>query len=229
VVELGRAARSQAKTKVRTPLPKLLVVFDEGDRDRDALDGQDALAAIVKDELNVKALEIRDRAEGLVREIVKPELKSLGPRLGKDLPRVRAALAEGRYERRDGTIRVEGFDLAPEEVLVSHEGEAGHAVARESGLVVALDTALTPELEAEGLARELAHKLNDLRKEAGFDIADRIALRYDGAVAATVERFKDQIAEEVLATSVTKGLAGRGHAWSGELNGVQARLEIEKA
>ena len=229
VVELGRAARSQAKTKVRTPLPKLVVVFDEGDRDRGTLDGQDALAAIVRDELNVKALEIRDRAEGLVREIVKPELKSLGPRLGKDLPRVRAALAEGRYERRGGTIVAEGFELQPNEVLVSHEGEAGHAVARESGLVVALDTTLTPQLEAEGLARELAHKLNDLRKEAGLEIADRILLRYDGAVAVTVDRFKDQIAEEVLATSVTRGLAGRGHAWSGELNGVEAKLEIEKA
>ncbi|OLC58417.1 MAG: isoleucine--tRNA ligase, partial [Chloroflexi bacterium 13_1_40CM_4_68_4] len=145
VVELGRAARSQAKTKVRTPLPKLVAVFDEGDRDKGALDGQDALAAIVKDELNVKALEIRDRAEGLVREVVKPELKSLGPRLGKDLPRVRAALAEGRYERRGGTIVAEGFELQPNEVLVSHEGEAGHAVARESGLVVALDTTLTPQ------------------------------------------------------------------------------------
>jgi len=229
VVELGRAARSQAKTKVRTPLPKLVAVFDAGDRDRGALDKQDELAAIVKDELNVKALEVRDRAEGLVREIVKPELKTLGPRLGKDLPRVRAALAEGRYERRDGLIVVEGFELAPNEVLVSHEGEAGHAVARESGLVVALDTALTSELEAEGLARELAHKLNDLRKEAGLEIADRIAIRYDGAIAPTVERHRDTIADEALATSVTRGLAGRGHAWSGELNGVEARLEIERA
>jgi len=229
VVELGRAARAQAKTKVRTPLPKLVAVFDEGDRDRGALSGDDELAAIVRDELNVKRLEVRDRAEGLVREVVKPDLKVLGPRLGKDLPKVRAALAEGRYERRDGLIVVEGFELKPTEVLVSHEGESGHAVARESGLVVALDTALTPELEAEGLARELAHKLNDLRKEAGLDIADRIALRYDGAIAPTIERFTDYIAEEVLATSVKRGLAGRGHAWRGELNGVAAELEIERA
>ena len=229
VVELGRAARSQAKTKVRTPLPKLVAVFDEGDRDRGALKADDALAAMVRDELNIKALEIRDRAEGLVREVVKPELKSLGPRLGKDLPRVRAALAEGRYERRDGTIVVEGFDLQPHEVLVSHEGEKGHAVARETGLVVALDTTLTPELEAEGLARELAHKLNELRKEAGFDIADRIALRYDGAIAPTLERYGDQVADEVLAKSLTRGLTGRGFAWSGELNGVEAKLEIEKS
>jgi isoleucyl-tRNA synthetase len=229
VVELGRAARSQAKTKVRTPLPRLVAVFDEGDRDRGALDGRDDLAAIVRDELNVKTLEVRDQAKGLVREVVKPELKSLGPRLGKDLPRVRTALADGRYERRDGTIVVEGFELQPNEVLVSHEGEAGHAVAREAGLVVALDTTLTPELEAEGLARELAHKLNELRKEAGLQISDRVALRYDGAIAAAMERHEKQVAEEVLATAVTRGLAGRGHVWRGELNGVPAELEIEKA
>ncbi|HEY6958897.1 MAG TPA: isoleucine--tRNA ligase [Candidatus Limnocylindria bacterium] len=229
VVELGRAARSQAKTKVRTPLPKLVAVFEPGDHDRGALRSDDELAAVVRDELNVKALEIRDEAKGLVREIVKPDLKVLGPKLGKDLPKVRAALAEGRYARRDGTIVVEGFELAPNEVLVSHEGEAGQTVARETGLVVALDTTLTPELEAEGLARELAHKLNDLRKDAGLEIADRIALRYDGAIAPTVERYRDYIAEEVLATSVTRGLTGRGHAWRGELNGVTAELEIERA
>src|SRR5512141_1825295 len=72
--------------------------------------------ATAKDELNVKALEIRDRAEGLVREIVKPDLKVLGPKLGKDLPKIRAALAEGRYERRDGARVVEGLELQPNEV-----------------------------------------------------------------------------------------------------------------
>ena len=228
VVELGRAARSQAKTKVRTPLATLVAVFDEGDRDKGALDGQEDLTAIIRDELNVKTVEIRDRAEGLVKEIVKPELKALGPKLGRDLPKVRAALADGRFTRREGSILVEGHELAPSEVLVSHEGIAGHAVARGAGLVVALDTTLSPELEAEGLARELAHKLNDLRKEAGFDISDRIALRYDGAISAAVERFRDQVAEEVLATTVTRGVAGRGHPWTGELNGVPTKLEIEK-
>jgi hypothetical protein len=85
----------------------------------------------------------------------------------------------------------------------------------------------SPLFEAR-FARELAHKLNDLRKEAGLDIADRIALRYDGPVGATVDRYRDQVAEEVLATSIARGLNGRGHAWSGELNGVAAQLEIEK-
>ena len=206
-------------------------MFDEGDRDKGALDGQDDFAGIIGEELNVKAIEIRDRAEGVVKEIVKPELKALGPKLGKDLPKVRAALAEGGFTRRGGLFVVEGYELAPNEVLVSHEGEAGHAVARESGLVVALDTTLTPELEAEGLARELAHKLNDLRKEAGLDVSDRITLLYDLEIGTTIEQFGDYLADEALITSMRRmaaGGSGRGHSWSGDLNGVKASLSIEK-
>ena len=229
VVTLGRTARSAAKTKVRTPLPKLIAVFDPNDRDRGALDGQEELAAIIRDELNVKAFEVRDHAEGLVRETVKPELKALGPKLGKDLPRVRQALAEGRYTSRSGAIEVEGFALSPSEVLVSHEGTQGHAVGRDAGAIAALVTETTAELEAEGLARELAHHVNTMRKEAGLDIADRITLRHDGALAPTVERFTEFLRGEVLATSVAKGATGRGHRWEGELNGVKGILEIERA
>jgi len=228
-VSLGRAARAAAKTKVRTPLPKLIAVFEPNDRDRGLLDGQDELAAIIRDELNVKAFEVRDHAEGLVKETVKPDLKVLGPKLGKDLPRVRAALAEGRYTTRDASIEVEGFMLSSAEVLVSYEGTPGHAVGREAGAVAALVTDTTPELEAEGLARELAHHVNNMRKEAGLDIADRITLRYDGAIGAAVERYRDFLSDEVLATSITRGLAGGGHRWSGELNGVKGELEIERA
>jgi isoleucyl-tRNA synthetase len=229
VVSLGRTARSAAKTKVRTPLPKLIAVFDPNDRDRGALEGQDELAAIIRDELNVKAFEVREQAEGLVRETVKPELKALGPKLGKDLPRVRQALAEGRYTRQDGSIVVEGFTLAPSEVLVSHEGTPGHAVGRDAGAVAALVTETTPELEAEGLARELAHHVNTMRKDAGLEIADRIALRYEGDLGHTIERFADFLAGEVLATSVSQPTLGRGHRWEGELNGVKGILEIERA
>ncbi|HEV8230110.1 MAG TPA: DUF5915 domain-containing protein, partial [Candidatus Limnocylindria bacterium] len=229
VVSLGRTARSAAKTKVRTPLPKLIAVFEANDRDRGLLDGQDELGAIIREELNVKAFEVRDRAEGLVREIVKPDLKVLGPKLGKDLPRVRQALAEGRYRSRDGMIEVEGLRLSPTEVLVSHEGTAGHAVGRDAGAVAALVTETTPELEAEGLARELAHHVNNMRKEAGFDIADRIVLRYEGALGAAIERFRDFLTGEILATSVARGVTGRGHRWDGELNGTKGSLEIERA
>src|SRR3989475_6826491 len=228
VVELGRAARSSAGVKTRMPLSKLIVVFDANDRDRGALDTGSELADIVKDELNVKAIEIRDAAEGLVKETVKPDLKVLGPKLGKELPRVRQALAEGRYERRDGTINVEGFDLSEAEVIVSHEGAPGHAVGRDAGAIVALETKVTPELELEGLARELAHHLNNLRKEAGLEISDRIALRYSGPISRAFERYGDFIAQEALATSIKEGIHDRGHKWEGELNGVPGKLELEK-
>ena len=126
-------------------------------------------------------------------------------------------------------MRVEGLTLELGELLISHEGTPGHAVGRDAGAVVALETRLTPELEAEGLARELARRVNDLRREAGFEIADRIALRYGGGIGAAIERFGEMVAGETLATSIVPGLAGRGHAWKGELNGVPAELEIEKA
>jgi isoleucyl-tRNA synthetase len=229
VVALGRAARSAAAVKTRTPLPKLVVVFDRGDRDTGILDGQEALAAMICDELNVKAFEVRADAAGLVQEVVKPDLKLLGPRLGKDLPRVRAALAEGRYEASDAGIAVLGFTLGPDEVLRTHEGAPGHAVGADAGAVVALETTLTPDLEAEGLARELVRRVNDLRKDAGFAIADRIVLRYAGAIGPTVERFAELVGSETLATGIHAGIIGRGHPWSGELNGTAAALELERA
>jgi len=228
VVALGRAARAAAGVKTRTPLTKLIAVFDAGDRDHGALDGEAELAAMICDELNVKSFEVRDQAEGLMREIVKPELKSLGPKLGKDLPRVRAALQGGRYTSVEGAIQVEGFTLGPEEVLVSHEGTPGHTVGKDAGAVVALETTLTPDLEAEGLARELVRRINDLRKEAGFEIADRIALRYGSPMAPTIERFSELVKSETLAASLVPGLTGRGHRWSGDLNGVLTELEVER-
>lgn len=228
VVTLGHAARSAGGVKVRMPLARLVAVFDSTDHARGLLNGDDELAQMVRDELNVKAFDVRDDAEGLAREIVKPELKALGPRLGKDLPKVRAALAAGRFERRDGSVVVEGFTLEPHELLISHEGAPGYAVGRDAGLVVALDTRLTPKLEQEGLARELVRKVNELRRDAGLEISDRIVLRYGGDVARAVDSYGDLVAGETLASSVSAGLTGGGHRWSGELNGVAVELELEK-
>ena len=230
VVALGRAARSAARVKVRTPLARLIAVFDKGDRDRGLLEGAGELAEIVKDELNVKAFEVRDETEGLVELKVKPDLKVLGPKLGKDLPRIRAALAEGRFTQSDGGFDVEGVHLGTDEVLVEHVGTPGHAVGRDPGAAIALVTELTPELEREGLARELAHHVNTMRKDGGLEIADRIQLRISGALASAVNAYADFIAAETLATTVTWTTTGTGKAaWEGELNGVTGRVELDLA
>jgi len=230
VVALGRAARSAARVKVRTPLARLIAVFDKGDRDRGLLDENAELAEIVKDELNVKAFEVRDEAEGLVELKVKPDLKVLGPKLGKDLPRIRAALAEGRFTQSDGGFDVEGVHLGADEVLVEHVGTPGHAVGRDPGAAIALVTELTPELEREGLAREFAHHVNTMRKDGGLEIADRIQLRISGALASAVKAYAGFIAAETLATTVTWTTTGTGKAaWEGELNGVTGRVELDLA
>ncbi|MBM4434454.1 MAG: isoleucine--tRNA ligase [Chloroflexi bacterium] len=230
VVTLGHSARQTASLKTRMPLARLVAAFDRTDHDRELLDGQEELAEIVREELNVKLLELREDAGDLVREVVKPDLKVLGPKLGKELPKVRAALAEGRYERKGGGYLVEGHTLGADEVLVSHEGTPGHAVGRDSGLVVALDTRITAELELEGLARELIRRVNEMRKEADLAISDRIVLRYGATeIESALARHGELVASETLATSVRPGVTGRGHRWTGDLNGRAVEIEIERA
>ena len=228
VVDRGRAARASSRIKTRTPMARLVAAIADGE-ERALFEASDELRAIVADELNVKVVEVRGTAAGLATRRVKPDLKVLGPKLGKELPKAQAALAAGARVLEDGTVEAGEFRFAASEVLVEELPAAGFAVSSDPGVTVAIETALTPELEAEGLARELAHRVNVMRKDAGLAIEDRIALRYAGAIAPTVVRFREMLAAEALATSLTAGLAGRGHAWSGDLNGVAAEIEIEKA
>ena len=108
---------------------------------------------------------------------VKPNLPVLGPKLGKELGAVRAALEAGKFEELDdGRLRVDGYELSPDEVLVERRGKEGWAVAGEHGLTVALDLALDPELELEGRVRDLIHRVNAMRKEAELELTDRIVL-----------------------------------------------------
>jgi isoleucyl-tRNA synthetase len=124
--------------------------------------------------------EVRIDPALAVREAFKPNLRLLGPRLGAKLPAVRAALAEGRFERRDdGSLEVEGELLSPDEFFVERSlGGSDHAsFAEEDGLLVVLDTEVTPELELEGRALDWIRRVNVARKEAGLEITDRIRLR----------------------------------------------------
>jgi isoleucyl-tRNA synthetase len=117
--------------------------------------------------------------EGEATELrVKPNLPVLGPKLGKELGAVRAALAAGEFdELPGGGFRVAGHELGPEEVLVEQYGREGWAVASENGVTVALDTALDPELETEARVLEVIHAINVMRKELGYDLTDRIVVR----------------------------------------------------
>jgi isoleucyl-tRNA synthetase len=192
VVGLGHQARATSQLKLRQPLRRLVV---EG---APLAEGH---AEELREELRVKEVEF-GHVEATELH-VKPHLPVLGPKLGKELGAVRAALAAGEFEQLDGGgFRVLGHDLGADEVLVERSGKSGWAVASDEGVTVALDTTVDPELELEGRVYDLIHTLNSMRKEQGLELTDRIAVTLPAADADLVERHADWIKTEVLAVSL---------------------------
>ena len=197
-VELARTLRGTAGIRVRQPLERLRIALPGGD-----LRERDALLALVRDEVNVRSVELIGDDSDLVDRRVKPLLPKIGKRLGAAIPAVMAAAREGNVEfRADGSVTLAGETLAQDEVEILATPRPGTVVAGDEGLVVVLDTELTPDLVAEGDARELQRAIQDLRKDAGLNLDDRIDLWVDGAPPA-VARHLDAVAAEVLADQVT--------------------------
>ena len=203
LASLGRAARSEAGVRVRQPLARALVFLAPG--------SPTILSDMVADELNVDEVVVAaELGDVLTLELV-PNFRALGPRLGEAVKRVRPALASLDAARAAGTLESGGtvtvtlddvpVELGPEEVEVRVRGQAGFAVSREGGAVVALDLALTDDLRRRGLLREVVRQLQDLRRARGLAVSDRIRLWLTGVPA---ELF-DAVAREVLAVSVEVG------------------------
>jgi isoleucyl-tRNA synthetase len=158
----------------------------------------------IADELRVKEVVFGEVEATELR--VRPNLRRLGPKLGKELGAVRAALQAGEFEELgDGRFRAAGHELDPDEVLVERHGLEGWAVAADDGLTVALDTAVDAELELEGRVFDLIHKLNSMRKEAGLELTDRIDVTLPREFAELAEHHGDWIAREVLAVGIEIG------------------------
>ncbi|MBN1284262.1 MAG: isoleucine--tRNA ligase [Anaerolineae bacterium] len=218
VAGLGRSARAGANAKLRQPLAKALVHLDAGDRAR----WSDALSEIVADELNVKALEFVEKAGDLVTYRLLPDNKKLGPKFGPRFPKVRAALHEVEpalvaSRLKAGlplALEVDGemVELAADEVLVQSDAQAGLAVAGDQGVTVGVDTVLTGELRAEGLAREVVRRVQTARKDAGFRIEDHITTYYkaEGELAEVISAWADYIKRETLSTGLVEGDAPGG-------------------
>ena len=205
-VELGRAARGHAKMKVRQPLREAVVVA--ADRERTAIEG---LEMLLTDELNVKAVRYVSEADELGRFEVKPNYRALGPRFGKQMPQVAAAIASLDPSRlRDGDtagINIDGQEhqIGPDDVLITLQPLEGYQVERSGTHAVALNLELDDELRREGLAREVVHAVQGARKDSGLNIEDRIALTLggDGELIDAARAHEDYVARETLATSVS--------------------------
>ena len=227
LVALGRAARTDAKVRVRQPLARAMVLHPG------ATLGPE-VAAEVAGELNVKALEDVDTLSGLMSWTVVPNFRALGPRLGPRVNEVKVALAAAdgselaqRLET-DGFVEVAGERLGPDDVEVRAVRHDSFALAEEGGWAVALDLELDDNLRREGLARELVRALNDLRKEVGLDIADRVrlAIAADGAVADTLAAHRDYVMAEVLAVELE---AGGASTHTVTIEGQPVGVDIDRA
>ncbi|HKG56340.1 MAG TPA: DUF5915 domain-containing protein, partial [Candidatus Limnocylindrales bacterium] len=196
-VDLARTLRGTSGLRVRQPLARMWIALPGGD-----LAERDDLLALVADEVNVKTVELIGDESALVDRRVRPLLPRIGKRLGNAIPGVMAAAREGAFEiHADGSVTLAGETLARDEVEILATPRPGTAVAHDEGLVVVIDTTVTPELRAEGDARELQRAIQDLRKDAGLALDDRIDLWLAG-VPSDVAAHAAAIAAETLAESV---------------------------
>jgi len=234
-VSLGRFLRTQHNLKVRQPLARAVLVAP----DAAAAELLTGTTGIIADELNVKSVELSADETSLVHLGAKANFKVLGARLGKnmkaaaseiagwDSPTVAALLKGGTrtVALPDGTTA----EIAAADLVIQRTEKDGMAVATGDGVTVALETALTPELEAEGFAREFVSKLQNLRKERDFDVADRIAVVCEAPETAVsaLKAHSDYIRGEILAAKFDFGPAANGAEC--DVNGVVCKVAVEKA
>jgi isoleucyl-tRNA synthetase len=194
IVELGRQARGEAGLKLRQPLRRMVV---------QGADKAKGHAAEIGEELRVKEVEFGPVEATELR--VKPNLPVLGPKLGKELGAVRAALQAGEFEQLEGGgVRVDGHEFGANEILVERGAREGWALAEEDSLTVAVSTELDDELRKEGRVYDLTHQLNTMRKEAGLALIDRIRVVLPDTDADLLE-YEERIKDETLAVELVVG------------------------
>ena len=203
------ALRRKVNIKVRQPLQHLMIpVLDE--HQRSALE---AVKALVLNEVNVKEMRFVDNTEGILVKKIKPDFKKLGPRYGKIMKALAAAIQQMSQEDINAfekagtfTLKVDGVDAVIDraDVEIISEDIPGWLVANEGRLTVALDITVTEELKKEGLARELVNRIQNIRKSSGFDITDKVIIKIASATEmdGAIQSFREYISNQVLAKSI---------------------------
>ncbi len=229
IVVLGRSARNSANIKNRQPIGKMYAKAE-------ALD--EMYAEIIKDELNVKAIEFTDNVSDFTSYSFKPQLRTLGRRFGKNIGAVKDILAaldgnaamEELSSKGTLTITVDGAQeaLTEEDLLIESAQKEGFEAVSENGMTVVIDTNLTPELIKEGLLREIVSKVQTMRKEAGFEVMDHIRLAISGneMLASVINENAELVKEEVLADEIKQGELSYKKEWN--INGENVVLSVEK-
>ncbi|MBA2718740.1 MAG: class I tRNA ligase family protein [Chloroflexi bacterium] len=198
-VELARVLRSQAGIRTRQPLARLWLALPGGE-----LPDRAALLDLIRDEVNVRDVILIGDESDLVERRVKPLLPKIGKKHGAAIPAIMSAARENAVDyHADGSVTLGGVTLAADEVEILAAPRPGTAVAHDEGLVVVIDTELSDDLRAEGDARELQRAIQDLRKDAGLALDDRIELWIDG-LDGKIGAHLESVAAETLADAVRK-------------------------
>ena len=224
VVKGARALRNETRLRVRQPLSELKISSPEPE----ALKAVEYMAAIIKEEINVKDVLAADNISELVTREAKPDFKKLGPRFGKTMKDAAAAIKEWQeaqiaelQEQGSLAITVNGetHDITVDEIEIVEQQKGQYAVGREDNITIALNTELTPELEIEGIAREFVNRIQNLRKESNLEVMDRIRIFYDAPqrVDDAVLKMSDYIKTETLAIGLDNKLP-RSKQRSGDTN-----------
>ena len=231
IVVIGRACRNAANIKNRQPIGKMYV--------KAPFEVPEFFKEIIEEELNVKAVEFTDDVRAYSSYSFKPQLKTVGPKYGKLLGQIRQALSAIDGNAAMDELNANGMltfdfggekvELTKDDLLIDIAQTEGFESASDNGVTVVLDTNLSPELIEEGFVRELISKIQTMRKEAGFEVMDKITVSSEGndKIAALLDKNSDTVKAEVLATDIISGeIKGYSKEWN--INGETVTLGVSK-
>ncbi len=235
IVMLVRAMRMKSSLKVRQPLRRIIIPVGSEEERLEIHHMED----VILDEINVKAIEYVTDESGIVHKTAKANFKAIGPKFGKTVQRVAARIKEMNATEiavlestGECTLTVDGTEVrvTTGDVEIVREDIKGWLVESDGGLTVALDTELTDDLVAEGNAREFVNRIQNMRKDAGFNITDRIAISFRGSasIRSTIKQMESYIKNETLAVEISDQYRNGGYASTLDINGETLEVCIER-
>ena len=235
LASLGRSARSAAGIKVRQPLHALIVELNSP-QEREALE---MIANQLKEELNVQEVRDTSESDSLMAYRLRPNLPVLGPKYGRQVNEIRTLLDEADATgvatsvRNGEMVRLSDFELSPDEILVDNIATEGYAVESDGTYTVGISTEITPDLRAEGYVRDIAHIVQNMRKNAGLEISDRIQLSINAPngsqIATAIAEQADYITNETLAVELNGEIVNELARDRHHVDGVEVEIGLGKA
>ena len=235
VVYLTRSMRAKSNLKVRQPLSRIMVAMD-----KDKRDSVSYMRDVILEEVNIKELVVLEDDSSIVNKSAKANFKTIGPKFGKLVKKIASEIAKFNKEQiallekeKSISISVEGenIELSPDDVEIINSEIEGWVVETEEGITVAIDSELNDDLIAEGYSREVVNRIQNMRKDAGFDVMDRIKISYqtDSKLSTFINQFSDYIMRETLADLIENIDSNEGYKQDWELGDFTCTITVQRS